>query len=194
MKKYFLVCLSFLMFFSVLGTSHLVQAEDNVDSQKVKELAEVLEFIDTKATKKDSQGNIIAMNFDLIEEKYGEMAEIKALKEQAQSLNDEFSISEEIPSDVAYASNIVLRQREQWIRMHNACLKRELTNSYKEFISVSTITTLVQWIQNGQYTKAAKKLISLGVRGNVVALGATIVYKVGTCGDELKRKGIKQFE
>src|SRR5690625_4242963 len=73
MKKNLIKCLSFMSIIAVIMTfsTSFAHAQTN-EEKEINELAEALEFIFEKAAVKNSSGEIVDIDVDMIEEKYGE--------------------------------------------------------------------------------------------------------------------------
>ena len=172
MKNYFKVFLCFVLTFALIGPAFAkgVKAQEIMDNEarEVEELAEKLQFIFEEAAIKDEAGNITGINIKIIEAEYGKSPELEALKNQIKKdtlLKESGSNNPILPNDPVL----------------DRCLENKIKNGFKEVLSIATYTTIIEWIKNGEYTLAAKKLISVGVKGNAVGIGATLLYYMTSC-------------
>ena len=101
----------------------------------------------------------------MIEAEYGTSPELEMLKMQMQ--RDKVKIDKGIIT----IQDAVL----------DRCLENKIKNGFKEVMSISTYITIIEWIKDGEYSLAAKKFISVGVKGNAVGIGATLLYYMTSC-------------
>ncbi len=178
MKNYLKLLLSFTLVFALIGTAftQVTKAQEisNQEANEVAELAGKLEYIFEEATLKDGNGQIISIDINKIEEKYGSMPELELLKEEIERVKD---IEKSGSIGVLNSSNPEA----------NKCLKDKLAKNYGDLLSVATYTTILTWIWEGEYTLAAKKLLSVGIRGNAMGIAATLLWFMTTCINEHPR-------
>ncbi|WP_347548560.1 hypothetical protein ABFG93_13600 [Pseudalkalibacillus hwajinpoensis] len=95
MKKLFtrmvLLTLSIILIVGSFSLNASAQSEEanNFTEEDVKDLAKKLEFVFEEATTKDAEGNIISIDIEKVEAKYGTSPELENLKEvtEAQQAN-----------------------------------------------------------------------------------------------------------
>lgn len=162
LKKIFLMTFIFSLFVS--SFSPIAKAEE-IDEKEVDELAEQLKFIYEEATIKDRNGNIINLDIKMIEEKYGSSPELDELKSE----NKITLINKNNPSITPMNAKL------------DRCIEKKIKNGLGDVLSLAAITTVIEYIKDGEYTLAAKKLIKLGVKGNAVGITAQLILWWGQC-------------
>lgn len=153
--------LSLTLFASTLSGIASAQEIKKQEEKEIKEIAEQLEFIFEKAAIKDTNGKLIGLDIKMIEEKYGPSPELDQLKQ-------EMEIGSNPPISM-------------YSRAVDDCLERKIKDGFGDLIGISAITTIITYITDGEYEKAAKKLIKIGIRGNAIAIAGTLYYYFGTC-------------
>lgn len=160
------VSLVFLSVFApIFQTSVQASQVDDVDNieltaeeeAKVDEVAEQLEFIYEKAATKDSEGYIIDIDFDMIEDEYGEFEEIAEFR--------------------AY-----MKQRKQLRSSWTDCMVDAIVDFYGLAGLGAVGSSIVGYIKTKSWTAAAKILVgTFGAKIAVPALAAQLVYYSGKC-------------
>ena len=74
-----------------------------------------------------------------------------------------------------------------WVSAYNKCVGRELKKSFGPI----AVTTLYEALRNKQYTKAAKKLIKLGVKGSLPGFVISLAFISNGCNAEATKKHYK---
>lgn len=151
-------------FSEVSSAQRLTEQEE----KEVEELAEKLKFVFEEATLKDINGQIISIDINKIEEKYGSIPELEQLKEEIERAKN---IGKSGSTVTLYSNNPAANQ----------CLKDKIANGFTEIISANTYSTILTWLWDGEYTLAAKKLISIGVKGNAAGVAGTLLWYMTTC-------------
>lgn len=177
MKNYLKVLLSFVLAFALIGPAFAqgVKAQElgEKEAKEIEELAEKLKFIFEEAAMKDESGNVVGINFKMIEAEYGKSPELEILKNQ---IKKDTLLKESNGKDFIVPNDPVL----------DRCLENKIKNGFKEVLSISTYITVIEWVKAGEYTLAAKKLISVGIKGNAVGISATLLYYMMSCLHEHK--------
>lgn len=169
MNKNWIRCLSLITVLAVFMTFSIPvsakEVKENNEKERISELAEALEFIFEEASTKDAKGNIIDIDIDMIEDKYGENLDedldLDDLKSNLGEVNESNNISPMMimPPDAQ-------------------CTRDELNSWAKEVIPTTVISTIYGHLLDGEYMSAAKKLVKSGVKGSVVGIATklTIVW------------------
>lgn len=169
MKNYLKVLLSFVLAFALIGPAftQVSKAEEFSvqEAQEIEDLAEQLEFMYEKASIKDELGNIVGINIEMIEAEFGTSPELEMLKRQIKM--EKLKINKGI---ITIQDPVLDR-----------CLENKIKNGFKEVFTVSTYITIIEYIKGGEYLIAAKKMVSIGVKGNAVGISATLLYYMTTC-------------
>jgi hypothetical protein len=61
------------------------------------------------------------------------------------------------------------------------CIERKLIANYLEVLSVGFLGSIIANITNKEYELAARKMIKLGVKGNLISLAGQIAWYLGSC-------------
>ncbi|SET49603.1 hypothetical protein SAMN05421676_105100 [Salinibacillus kushneri] len=156
--------------FSNFATAAKVQNQNN---QVVEDLAKELEFIFEKAATRDKDGNIIDINVEKLENKYGPSQQLEELKELKKGLKTE--TEEQLKSQSPIAS--VSSGQDPVDR----CIQRKIENGFADLVTGAFIGAIVDDIRNKDYIGGAKKLIKNGVKGSPVGIGVTLTSYLFTC-------------
>lgn len=180
LRNIFLITLSFMIAISSLFST-VISAEEidqEVDSEEVEELAEQLEFMFEEASIKDDNGNIIGFDFESIEEKYGTSIELDQLKQEIEgSATDSSNLTIGENSSNTGITTMAVPNKDKI----NACIQKKVKNSYKETLTLTTINTLWNLARDKKYKTLAKKLLAVGIKGNVPGIAIQLMYYHGTC-------------
>ena len=159
-----LVLITFVGFFSPNFTS--VAEAHAEEKEQVKELAEALEFIFEDAAVKDQNGDIVFFDIEMIEGKYGDYPGYKDLKSKLEvKNNNNLNKSSEIN---VVAPRMIIPPTDL------TCIQEEMNNWANGFIPSTVIGTIYGYMYDGEYTKAARKLIRSGVKGSVVGVATQL--------------------
>ncbi|RCW63375.1 hypothetical protein [Saliterribacillus persicus] len=184
MKKILINCLTLMTIIAVMTTNFATVAQAQTgESKKERELAKQLEFIFEKASKKDSSGEIVGFDIEMIEEKYGKSPELNALKEiQKQNNLKQKTDQKKYQFNSVSPSAIIWVAREEF----NECMSDEMTSFLGSFVATTTIASFYQELKNGEYLKGAKSLMKVtgktAVKGGVYGLAAQLTWATGKCG------------
>ncbi|MED1865836.1 hypothetical protein P4V41_20505 [Fictibacillus nanhaiensis] len=131
---------------------------------QVEDLAEKLEYLFEEAALTDISGNVIGFDFEKVEEKYGTSPELEQLK-----------------LEMTAKPQVVDKNGPQKSAAVDRCINKKIKNNIGEFLTLQFISTVVTYIVEKKYEKAAKKLIAAGVRGNAISLAVQLGYYYTTC-------------
>lgn len=181
--------------FSTFTNAQTNNSTDFTEAE-VTDLAEKLEFIYEEATIKDEEGRPISIDVDKVEAKYGPSSELSAIREMqearetSQNLNKDNEITTGEPFDIGLPFNPINNEKDfknledpitvQTEAVDN-CIQDKIVDEWNATFSIAGWTTFFTWIYDGQYDKAAKKLLRVGVKGNLAGIGATIMYFYTSC-------------
>lgn len=174
------------MIFALVFSSFTSVASAN-EAKEVENLAEQLEFLFEEAAVKDNFNNIVDFDIEKLERKYGTSPELKELESVIYSQyvqpKRKLVVSPVVKNDNLITPNHHIPEPDEF----DYCLQRKITKNFKEVFSVNAIATIVSLIHEKQYTKAAGKLIKMGVKGNVFALAGQIAWYWGQCAIEVSK-------
>lgn len=139
--------------------------EINSEEEKlVQEVAVQLKFVMEEAADKDKHGRVV--DIDMIENKYGKTEELEQLRQEIQRVN----------TPPGYEDPF-----EQETEAVDRCIERKIVANFTEFLSVGFLGSIIANITNKEYELAARKMIKLGVKGNLVSLAGQLAWYFGTC-------------
>lgn len=178
MKKTWIRCLSLMTVLAIITTcfTPAVQAQ-TAEKKKISELAETLEFIYEKAAVKDSNGKIVDIDVEMIEEKYGESPSLDGLKSELEQKNNlKRNINLEINQTNALnsVSPAVIMPPDM------ECVRSELSD-WVEGLPFAALTAVYSHLMDGEYLSAAKKLIKSGAKGSAAGLAAKLTVAWFKC-------------
>lgn len=163
LKNLTVLAMTFILFFA--SFSSLASAEE-INEKDVFELAEKLEFIFEEAAIKDEFGNVIDLDIDMIEEKYGTSPEIDLLREQRETFKNQNQSSSN--RFVVYAA------AEKGGDAVDRCIEDKIISSYGDLISGAIYGAILEDIKSKNYLSAAQRLIKIGVRGTPLGIAASL--------------------
>lgn len=148
-----------------LNTASALEAnisEKDIDEQ-AEELADILEYVFEEAGIEDEHGNLVNIDTDKVEEKFGKSPELESLKEAIKKAEN--SMQPKINPDGPDGKGAEMRK----------CTDAKIKNEWKEYIGDATGASIVNAVLSKNYKKGAKLLIKKGVKGSQ----AGIVYTLG---------------
>ncbi|WP_413381432.1 hypothetical protein [Alkalihalobacillus sp. 1P02AB] len=183
----------FLLVYPFILTPISVQAQLNEEEKLVEELADALEFMFEEAIIFDANGNPIGMNFDKLEEKFGDSSELRELKYELEVTNEvlidqplinkqKFSIQSRNckPNDVRCITNT---PRSAAV---DRCIGKGLSDFFGLGIAAG-IGAAIDLLWEDKWGMAARELIKIGVKGSVLGIAAQVSWITVTCiGDPKK--------
>ncbi|WP_197715128.1 hypothetical protein [Priestia endophytica] len=174
-KKGFLSLLALMLIFLSVGPSaSAVSMSKSEESEQVDELAEDLEFLMEEAAIYDSENNVVGFHFDKLEDRFGEVEELKMLQQEIESS------SCELVETTTTENNSVqpLAAKKTW----KGCMIDSLKDHFGvAIIEVAMTGGLWAYLEQKAYKEAAKLLIKIGVGGNVIGLAAFLTYYSAKC-------------
>lgn len=162
MEKTFLLLISFSLLISIFAPS-LVGAQESISyNEEVEELADALEYMVDEVANRDQTGDLISIDIDKIESMFADNPEMQKVFAEArlECENDDMQL--------------------QGPALDN-CLMKKIQNGWKDAIGIGAIATAIDYMTQGKYIPAAKKLITAGIRGNAITVAATLTYWLGAC-------------
>ncbi|WML31733.1 hypothetical protein RCG24_07735 [Neobacillus sp. OS1-32] len=170
LKTILLITFVLTLFGSSFSTIARAEEISRAEENQIQEMAEQLEFIFEDAAIKDSNGNLLTLDFKMIEDNFGSSPELEQLKQDMSLMQSRL-----IPTkgDKSIISPMDIKV--------DRCIEKKIKNGIGEILSVNAIASIVTYIVDGQYKLAAKKLIKLGVKGNAIAIGAQLSYYLIKC-------------
>ncbi|MFG6115708.1 hypothetical protein ACGTN9_10995 [Halobacillus sp. MO56] len=194
MKQLLFKSLVLTLAFALFATpfSRMAHATDNdvtAATEQEKELAEKLEFMFEEATIKSKSGKPIQMDFKKIEEKFGKSPELNKLKHEINTMNKPAKRQNEVPGKAEAPPFLECNIEEPQtfgIQSHtydpvDRCIEQKIRNNWTDFIGIAALTMAIDYITQGKYLSAAKKLVNAGVRGNAIAIAATLSWYLSYC-------------
>lgn len=171
MFKYFTWVLSLALILSAVGSSFSTTAsaeliaipEDQISEEDIAELAAALEFMMEEAAIVDKFGNISGLDLDMIEDEFGSSAELDRLRLELAVPPRDFGFVD--PDDAVL----------------DRCLEKKIKNGFGEIITGAVLVTILEFLNQKQYGKAAKKILSIGFKGNLFGITATLAVYMLQC-------------
>ncbi|QPR66904.1 hypothetical protein I6G82_16680 [Lysinibacillus macroides] len=158
--------------------AQVVKAEEIIkeqEEQEIQEFAEQLKFVWEEASIKDESGKIIGFDIEKMENTYGQSEDPEALEaivnfnlENEKTSNENFNNSKD-GLIVTYTAAV------------DRCVEKEIGNYFGSFLGPAAWTAVLQLMYKGDYTEAAKKLIKLGIKGNVFVIAGTLGHILVSC-------------
>ncbi|QNU03370.1 hypothetical protein [Peribacillus butanolivorans] len=184
-RNIFLLTLSFMIAISSLFSNFIsaegIDQEQEVDSEEVEELAAQLEFIYEEASIKDDNGNIIDFDFESIEAKYGTSNELHQLKQEmaepATDLSNTINIEDSSKTAITARALPTAPNKDKI----NKCIYGKIKGAFNETLTITTLSTLYNLAKAKKYKTLAKKLLSVGIKGNAPAIAIQIMYYEYLC-------------
>lgn len=176
MKKNLIKCLSFMSIIAVIMTfsTSFAHAQTN-EEKEINELAEALEFIFEKAAVKNSSGEIVDIDVDMIEEKYGEdldedldLDELKSYLQQNSNSDKASELNNVSPAMIMPPTNVKCMQ-DRWKDFGN------------EFITANVLNAVYAHLNDGEFWKAAKKVVKTGVKGSLIGVATELTISWAKC-------------
>ncbi|MGG1596069.1 hypothetical protein [Terribacillus saccharophilus] len=151
--------------------------ESTSEEQKIKEAAEQLEFVFEEAATKDSDGNIISLDIEKIEQKYGSSPELEKVKKDQEAFlqNPTLNTQNCGASSTLRASGVILPigvGDEEEMK----CFEDGVKSFFVDLVPTTALTTAYQYILDKDYTGAAKKLIKAGAKGSIYGIAGTLTW------------------
>ncbi|MFJ8519002.1 hypothetical protein [Lysinibacillus xylanilyticus] len=161
MKKSLIMTIIFTLLLAPISFTHPVEAAYEPSQQEIDQLAQELEFMFEEAAYKNSNGDFVDFNFELLKEKYGS--------------DDQVILELE---ELVKPNSSVIQARTAAV---DRCIERKIKAAYKEYFSVTAMVTIVNYIKEKNYKSASERILKAGVRGNIVGIMAQITYWLVTC-------------
>ncbi len=159
--KSLIMTIIFTLLLVPISFTHPVEATYEPSQQEIDQLAQELEFMFEEAAYKNSNGDFVDFNFELLKEKYGS--------------DDQVILELE---ELVKPNSSVIQARTAAV---DRCIERKIKAAYKEYFSVTAMVTIVNYIKEKNYKSAAERILKAGVRGNIVGITAQITYWLVTC-------------
>jgi hypothetical protein len=177
----------FALLFSNVSIASTLATTNEDDEKLVEEVAAQLEFLWEEATIKDDDGNIVDIDFDLLEENFGTSEELSQLKELYTASPVVFTKPEEklyaVDKSIGALAATMNNEKND---AHNRCVNSKMGDFFNEtFLGISALALIYEYLWSGEYTLAAKKLIKMGVKSNIFVVVAQLTWIVGTCAVEV---------
>ncbi|MED3804959.1 hypothetical protein P4562_24100 [Lysinibacillus xylanilyticus] len=136
----------------------------NFNEQEVQELAEALEFVFEQAMIEDEFGEAVGLDFEKIEEKYGNSYDLEKVENNIEKGKNEVIIT---------ARNAGL----------DRCIERKIKDYFtaEDFIPTAVISSVIALVMEKEYTSAALKLLKAGAKGNAAGIAASLGSIFFTC-------------
>ncbi|KFM99505.1 hypothetical protein D0U04_25035 [Bacillus clarus] len=161
---------SMALVFALFATSFTgiskAQEINSEEKKLVQEVAAQLKFVVEEAAIKDKHGRIVDLDIDMIANKYGSSEELEQLRQEIKRANTPPGYEDPFKQETEAVDN---------------CMERKLIANYKKILSVSFLGSIVANIVDKQYELAARKMIKLGVKGNLASLAAQLAWYLGSC-------------
>lgn len=171
MKKFFIRLLSLMTIIAVVATfsTPIAHAQKKEEEENTYELARALEFIYEEAAVKDSNGEIIDIDIEMIEEKYGDdlldedidLDDLKASVHQNSNSYKSDELNSVSPAMIMPPTDV-------------DCMQKKLKEAGKGFIPSTVLSTIYAHLLDGEYLSAAKKLIKSGIKGSAAGIAAEL--------------------
>lgn len=161
---------------SVDASEVMLDSEGNVISNvEIEALADQLEFVHDEATIYDENGTFLGFDMDKIEAEYGsDLGDITPVADENEFFPTpvpEGTFNPD-PSTLGVITDSAVVDR---------CINNKIKANFKQTFSFSTYQTIVTYLWQRQFTKAAGLLLKVGVKGNLFTLGITLSYYFFSC-------------
>lgn len=161
----------FLTTFSSLSSAQVLEDSYEPTEEEINELAKQLEDLYTNGLVFDDDGIVIDYNFDYMEERYG-LTKDKLLPTPS---TDKTIIKK--PIDCGIISPFAVPNKDKI----NKCVNDKIKQNFGEVFSVATISSILGLIWDGEFTKAATKILKIVAKGNAVSIAGQLLYWHGSC-------------
>lgn len=177
MKKNWVKCLSFMTVIAVITTffTPFAHAQAQTDEEKrTNELAEALEFIYEKAAVKDSSGEIVGIDVEMVEEEYGDdldenyLDDLKSNLQQNSNSGKASELNNVSPAMIMPPTDVECMQ-DRWKEFGNG------------FVPASVLNMIYSHLADGEYWSAAKKMLKTGFKGSMVGLATELTMSWVAC-------------
>lgn len=145
--------------------------------KEVRELAEALEFIFEEAVTIDENGNIIDFDIEKIEAEYGELPELSAIKAEQELILQKPVLHPEIITEKMGEEPRITPAMNAF----NRCVNSKIQNWLKDMVPTTALAAIYGYVMDKEYTKAAKKILTYGVKGSVAGIAATLTWYMFSC-------------
>lgn len=140
------------------------EANTEFNEQQVQELAEALEFVFEQAMVEDEFGKAVGLDFEKIEEKYGNSPELEKVENNIEKGKNE----------------VIITSRNAGL---DSCIERKIKDYFttEDFIPTAVISSVIAYVLEKDYTSAALKLLKAGAKGNAAGIAAALGSMFFTC-------------
>lgn len=153
--------------------------ENELDKELVSDVAGKLEFIWEEAAVKDENGRIIGFDLEKIESQYGAS---NSEDQQFIDLINAFNAENNNSNLGNYGDNLGLNDGISLLKGDlDGCVNKKVSEYFGAFLAPAALAAIYQLLWDGEYTEAAKKLIKLGVKGNVFAIAGSLTIIFAGC-------------
>lgn len=166
--KFAAILITFVLLLSFVSPSFVAAKETESFNEEVEELAQILEFVFEEAAIIDSSGNIIDLDFEKIESKYGEDPKLRQLQREMKPTT----------TLAGFNYKTISRPNSDYA---NACLNKKIKNNWKETLALANIGAIIDYALQKEFGKAAASLVKAGVRSNLIGISATLALYTGQC-------------
>lgn len=161
-----------------------VALDASISDEDVEILAKSLELM--YETGQITQGNkILGFNKEVFEK---ELQNLDNYEETIKSLEENDLFVEPTISTSTYAVACdwyLMKEKPAYARAQNKCIKDGLKSNYGPTAVLSTIANL---IADGEFKLAAKKILALGIKGNVAGVVVTVGYILIKCNHKMDKE------
>lgn len=186
MSKIISLSLVFTLLLTSINLSK-TSAEANLDytEEDVEELANVLEAIFEESIVYNDDDFVgfkqDVLNNEVLNTEYAEI--IDELEEQDLIINNNDKLLIDNNYDIGISA-IGKKENPKWTKARDNCFYEKMKDSY----GPAALNTIWLYIKNKDWTNAAKKLLKLGVKGNVAGIVTNMMWSIASCGDVASKK------
>ncbi|MFJ7406787.1 MULTISPECIES: hypothetical protein [unclassified Lysinibacillus] len=144
--------------------ANTIVENSKIDAQELKDLTEALEYVFEQAMVKDELGQVIGIDFNKIEEKYGNSPDLEKVE------------------------NATGKKKHKGIIAYNnpgldRCIERKVKDFFtsEDLIPTVVISSVIAYIKEKDYKSAALRLLRAGIKGNAVGIAASMGGIFFTC-------------
>lgn len=172
--------------FSFSSSKASAESDQAYTEEDVEELANLLEVLFEEGIVYDYSGSPIGFNKEVLDEKVLTTEYSYLINEfEEEGLIIDTSAQEKRFSETLVINEIELA-RSKRDKFLDQCVAKKLNDSY----GIAAATGIVKAIRGKQYTKAAKKILALGVKGTIPGIIGTLGWILGSCIYEADKKGL----
>ncbi|QXE02775.1 hypothetical protein [Terribacillus sp. DMT04] len=172
--------------FSVAAKSS--ESSESLEEEKVKAAAEQIKFVAEEATIKDSNGNIIGLDIEKIEQKYGSSPVLEKIKKDQQATVQDIKNPKLDSQQCAFSSTFSTFSTSGVIMpigFHDMeefeCVQDGFSSFFVDLVPTTVLTTAYQYFLDKNYTGTARALLKAGAKGSIWGIAGSLTWVALKC-------------